>query len=341
MEVSIMFNPLSTETSANVTGSDSSDGAGDADEEPPSVVEPQDYDLSVIDRTIGNASSTCECCGDVVDGYKLEEWIICDLDYLDFSDESHALLCRDCYETKNWKPRVKQNRRDQQINSHLDEASYWVNRDPVETLFLRRAAAGTALLLIATALTTTMTAITSGLGPTWDYLGTIGVGLLSAIAISVFTSGYWLHHHDREKNDHRGTTVEDCNISDGPWAILVVTTVGITLGTGLLLFSPTPTLSILGLLLYIASAVISFRSLEPAVRADRCHRRVNWIPRYDRELYLLRMSIPAGFVFLLENITIGALVPALVISVYLFERKWYDLGPDWKLLSYGGSGGGD
>lgn len=68
---------------------------------------------------------------------------------------------------------------------------------------------------------------------------------------------------------------------------------------------------------------------------------MNWIPRYDRELYLLRMSIPAGFVFLLGNITLGALVPALAISAYLFERKWYDLGPDWKLLSHGGSGGGD
>lgn len=337
-----MFNPLSSETNVNVTGSNRSDGAGAGDEESPVVATPPGYDFSVIDRTIGNASSTCECCGDVVDGHTLSEWIICDLNVLDFSDESHALICRDCYETKNWYHRVKQNRRDQQINSRLDEAIYWVSRDPVETLFLRRAAAGTALLLVATALTTAMTALTSGLGPTWDYLGTIDVGLLSAIAISLFSSGYWLHHHDREQNDYRGTTVEDCNISDGPWAVLVVTTVGITVGTGLLLFSPTSTLSILGLSLYIASAVISFQPLELAVRADRCHRRVNWLPRYDRELYLLRMSIPVGLALLLGGITIGAIVPALAIASYLVARKWYDLGSDWKLLSYGGgSGGGD
>ena len=342
MEVSIMFNPLSTEISANVTGSDSSDGADDADEEFPVEATPPGYDFSIILRTIGNASSTCECCDDVVDGHDLAEWIICDLDMLDFSDESHALICRDCYETKNWKPRVKQNRRDQQINSRLDEAIHWVSRDPVKTLFLRRAAAGTALLLAATAFTTVLTAITAGLGPLWDYLRATNVAIVGTLILLSIAAGYWAHLHEREENDHRGTTVGECNFSDRPWSVLVVTTAGIVVGTGLLLLNPTSTLSILGLTTYIASTAIAFTNLEPAIRADRCHRRVNWIPRYDRELYLLRMSIPVGFALLIGGITIGALVPALAISAYLFERKWYDLGPDWKLLSHGGgSGGGD
>lgn len=234
-----MFNPLSTETSANVTGSDSSDGAGDADEELPMAVPPRDYDLAgAIERTVGNASSTCECCGDVVDGHDLDDFIICELSRIDFSDENLALVCRECHRYKDWEPRVRQNRHDQQINSRLDRAIHWVSQDPIETLFLRRAATGSALLLTATALTTTMTAFASGLGPVWDYLGTTDFAIVGMIGLLGVAAGYWLHLHEREENDHRGTHIRECNFSDRPWSVLVVTTAGIALSTTIIILSP-------------------------------------------------------------------------------------------------------
>ena len=101
------------------------------------------------------------------------------------------------------------------------------------------------------------------------------------------------------------------------------------------------TLSVLGLSIYIGCNVFAFKNLEPAVRADRCIQRVNWIPRYDRELFAMRASIVVGVAMLLGGITIGAITPVLVIGTYLFARKWHDLGPNWKLLYYGGSDGGD
>ena len=317
-------------------------GGDDSDDTEVAGIPPRDYHIGdVINKTIGNASSTCECCGDVVDGNNFEEFIIGELDPVDFSDENHVLLCRDCYDTKDWEPIVKQNRLDQQIDSRLDEAIHWVTRRPVETLFLRRAAAGTALLLAATVLTTAMTAITSGLGPVWDLLGSTNFAIVGTLGLLGVAAGYWLHLHEREQNDHRGTTIREYNLSDGPWSVLVFASIGFVSGTGLLIFGQSSTLSILGLSTYVASAGIAFKNLESAIRADRSHPRVNWIPRYDRELYLLRMSIPVGVVFLIEASIIGALVPALAIGTYLFVRKWHDLGPNWKLFYYGGDSGGD
>lgn len=333
-----MLNTTITKMNDNVTVSDRTDGSQtDADEENPVEATPPGYDLDVIFRTIGNASSTCECCGDLVDGHDLEDWIICDLDVVDFSDESHALVCRDCRETKpDWKQRVLERRRDQKINSRLDTVAHWVSRAPVETLFLRRAAAGIALILAATALTTVMAALTSGLGPTFDSLATANWDLIAVIGTLLFTTGYWLHLHERERNDRRGTTVREHNLTDGPWAVLGFASAGLGIGTVLMVFGTNFAQVAAGISIYAASAVVVFTNLEVAVRADRCHQRVNWIPRYDRELFGLRMSIVVGIGLLASGITVGALVPAVAIPAYLFARKWYDLGPNWRMLYHNG-----
>lgn len=335
-----MLNIMFTETNGNMTDPDGSTGAG---EEHPVEATPPGYDLMVIFRTIGHASSTCECCGTLVDGETLGEWIICDLDVIDFSDESHALVCLECYETKDWEARVKENRLDRQINSRLDKFAHWVTRAPVETLFLRRAGAGIALLLTATTLTTIMTALASGLGPLWDYLSTTNFALIGGLGLAGLVLGYWLHLHEREKNDHRGTTVRELNITDGPWSVLAVTSGGMALGTAAIALAPTSALSILGFATYVASVVFAFKNLEVAVRADRCHQRVHWVPRYDRELFGLRVSTIIGMGSLLVGISPGALVPVVAVGAYLFARKWYDLGENWRLL-YRGDGsdsGGD
>lgn len=340
-----MCNTTSGETNVNVTASDRSEGADTEGEKPRVTASPPGYGLDdAILTPIGNASSTCESCGTIVDGHNPEEFIICDLSTIDFSEESHALVCRDCRETKpDWKQRVLERRREQQINSRVDEAIHWVSRPPVKTLFLRRAAAGIALLLAATVLTTIMTALTSGLGPLWDYLRITGFGHLGGFGLLGVVVGYWFHLHDREKNDFRGTTVREFNLSDGPWAILAISNGGMALGAALLLLAPTSGLTLLGLCVYIGSAVFAFMNLETAVRADRCLPRINWVPRYDRELFGLRVSIVAGLVILITSLTIGALIPVIAIGAYLFARKWYDLGPDWKLLYYDDSSdsGGD
>lgn len=338
-----MSNTTTTERNASVTTSDRSDGADAESSGRDVTAEPPDYGFDdAILTPIGNASSTCECCGTVVDGHNPDEWIICDLDELDFSSESHALLCRDCRANDpNWKQRVLKRRREQQINSRLDEAIHWVSRPPVKTLFLRRAAAGIALLLTATALTSIMTVLTSGPGSLWDILGSTNFAIVGGLSLLGVTVGYWLHLHDREKNDHRGTTVREHNISDGPWSVLAFTGGGMVLGTALMALPLPSTLPVLGLSIYIGCNVFAFKNLEPAVRADRCIQRVNWIPRYDRELFAMRASIVVGLALVLGSITLGALIPVVAIGAYLFFRKWYDLGPSWKLFYYGGDSGGD
>ena len=333
-EVSPMRNTTEHETNSNVTPPDGSEDSGIEARESGVAATPPGYGFEeTFSIPIGNASSMCECCGTVVDGHSLGEWIICDLDRLDFSPESHALVCRDCRANDpNWKEKVLERRRNRHINSRLDKVIHWVSRGPVKTLFLRRAAAGIALLLTATALTTVMTALTSGLGPLWDLLGTTNFAIVGIVGLLGVTVGYWLHLHEREKNDHRGTTVREHNITDGPWSVLAFTSGGMVLGTAAIVAPSTSTLSTLGLAAYVASAVFAFRNLEPAVRADRCIRRVNWIPRYDRELFALRMSTVLGLALLLANSTVAALLPVVAIGAYLFARKWHDLGEDWKLL---------
>lgn len=340
-----MLNTLSSETNANVTTSDGADSEG-GENERPRTIEPPGYGFDeAISKPIGNASSMCESCGTVVNGNELGEWIICDLSVIDFSAESHALVCIDCRENDpNWKENVLERRRNRYINSRLDELTHWLSRSPVKTLFLRRAAAGIALLLTATALTSIMTALTSGLGPLWDIVASTNFAVVGGLGLLGVIAGYWLHLHEREKNDHRGTTVEEHNVSDGPWSVLVFTSLGMATGTTLISMSFSSTLSVLGIATYVSSAVFAFKNLEPAVRADRCIRRVNWIPRYDRELFALRASTIGGLALLIGNITIGALLPVVAIGTYLFARKWHDLGEDWRLLYYGGdsnSGGDD
>ncbi|ADJ14508.1 hypothetical protein [Halalkalicoccus jeotgali] len=339
MEVVIMLNNMSTGTNSNVTTQNSSDGAGETDGDSPTATPPHDYDLSVILRTIGNASSTCECCGTVVDGTSLGDWIIVDLDEVDFSDESHALVCLDCHGTEEWEMRVRQNRRDQQINTRLDEVIHWVSRGPVKTLFARRAAAGIVLLFAATALTTIMTAFTSGLVPTLNYLDTANISAIVLAGTILLVGSYWLHLHEREKNDHRGTTVQEFNFSDGPWSVLAIASAGLVGGALTVPLASTSGQFALGLSMYIASGIIGFTNLETAVRADRCCSRVDWVPRYDRELFVLRMSVATGIASLVVGVTVGALLPIISIPAYLFARKWYDLGPNWELLQH--SRGGD
>lgn len=330
-----MRNSMSTETNGNMTDPDGSTGAGD---EPSVEATPPGYDFSVIFRTIGHASSTCECCGTLADGETLGEWIICDLDVIDFSDESHALVCLDCYGTKDWKTRVLERRREQQINSRLDKLAHWVTRAPAETLFLRRAAAGIALLLTALTLTTTVTALTSGLGSTIDFFASANWGLITLVGGLLLIGGYWLHLHEREKNDYRGTTVRELNLSDGPWSVLGFTSAGIVGSTAMIHVAPNATVTFLGLSVYVASVAVAFKNLEVAVRADRCHKRVHWVPRYDRELFGLRTSTVVGMGSLLVGFSLGALVPAVAIGAYLFARKWHDLGPNWQMLYYGSEG---
>ncbi len=343
-----MRNTPAPETNGNVTTSDGSAGSdsgssievGESD-----VTAPPNYGLDDSLMTpIGNASSTCEACGTVVDGHNADEWIICDLSDIDFSPESHALVCRNCRANDpNWKQKVLERRRNRQINSRLDELIQWISRGPVRTLFLRRAAAGIAILLTATILTTAMTALTSGLGSLRTILASTNVALLGGLVLSGLVGGYWLHLHDREKNDYRGTTIDEHDITGGPWSVLAFTSGGMLLGTIGIALASTVTVSALGLATYVASVVFAFTNLEPAVRADRCIHRVNWIPRYDRELFLLRMSTVVGLALLLGNSMLGALTPVIVISAYLFARKWYDLGENWRLL-YRGDGsnsGGD
>lgn len=345
MEVLLMLNTISHEIKSKVTIPDWFDGANadtSEDDEPQVANPPHDYDLlTAFEKTIGKASSTCECCGDVVDGHNLEEFIIGEIDTIDFSQENHVLLCRDCYNTKDWERIIQEQRRNQRINSPIDKAAHWITRLPAETLFLRRAAAGIVLLLAATFITTIMFALESGLGALWKLLASTNFAIVGGIALLGIVAGYWLHLHEREQNDHRGTTIKEYNLSDGPWAILSITTAALVIGTGIMLLSPNGTLSLLGLCGYLGSAVFAFKTLETAVRADRCYPRVNWIPRYDRELFAMRVSIVVGLAFLLGNITIGALTPALAIGTYLFARKWYDLGPNWKLLRNRSTGGDD
>ena len=330
-----MLNTTTSETKTNVPVSDRTDRTQEGEDEPRAAVPPRDYYMGdVFEKTIGNASSTCECCGDHVDGHNLDEFIVAELDPVDFSEENHVLLCRDCNENKDWEPRVRERRRNQKINSRLDQVAHWVSRPPTETLFLRRAAAGVALLLTATSLVTIMTALESGLGPLWDLIGTTNFAIIGGIGLLGTAAGYWLHLHEREKNDHRGTTIRDFN--SGPWSVLAFTSGGLVVGTVLLMGAFSSTLATLGLSTYVGSAVFAFKNLEPAVRADRCHPRVNWVPRYDRELFGLRVSIFLGFAFLLAGLEIAALLPAVAIAAYLFVRKWYDLGQNWKLLYYNG-----
>lgn len=350
MEVSPMRNTPAPETNGNVTTPD-----GSKESDSGSRIEARELEVTAtppgygFEETfsipIGNASSMCECCGTVVDGHSLGEWIICDLDDLDFSPESHALVCRNCRANDpNWKEKVLERRRDRHINSRLDELIHWLSRGPVRTLFLRRAAAGIALLLTATALTTTMTVLAFGLGSLRTILASTNVVLIGGLVLSGLIGGYWLHLYDREKNDYRGTTVDEHDITGGPWSVLAFTSGGMLLGTAGIALASTVTVSSFGLATYVASVVFAFTNLEPAVRADRCIQRVNWIPRYDRELFLLRMSTVVGLALLLRNSMLGALTPVIVISAYLFARKWHDLGQNWKLLYYGGdsdSGGDD
>lgn len=332
-----MLNNPSAETKLNVTDPDhSKDDGGDGSN--PVEAGPPGQGMDVILRTIGHASSICECCGDFVDGSTLGGWIVADLDTIDYSDENHVFLCRNCYETEDWETRVRENRLDQQINSRLDKAIHWVTRPPVETMFLRRAAAGIALLITATAITTIMTALTSGLGSLWNSVTSPNWRLIAMAGTVLFGAGYWLHLHEREKNDRRGTTVGEHGISSGPWSVLAFASGGLAMGTAVISHGSSYTQLSLGLSIYLASAVFGFTHLETAVRADRCHRRVNWIPRYDRELFGLRISLAIGLFFLVteSTATIGALTPAIAIVAYLFARKWFDLGPNWQLLYYRG-----
>lgn len=331
-----MLNTKAPETTDTVTDPDPSD------DDRVRVREPPGYGLDdALLKPVGNASSTCEACGDVVDGHNPDEWIICDLDRVDFSAESHALVCRECHSEPDWKARVLERRRRQEINTWFDKARRWLTRGPAETLFLRRAAAGIALLLAATALTTIMTALTSGFGTVWSILASTSFAIVGGTILLGITAGYWAHLHDREKNDRRGTTVREFNISDGPWSILAFSSGGILVGLVLTALSmgPSNVLVSLGLATYVSSSVIAFRSLETAVRADRCISRVNWVPRYDRELFAMRVSVIAGLAMLFAGFRPGAILPVLAIGTYLFVRKWYDLGPNWRLFYYGGDDG--
>ena len=343
VEVATMRDTITSETNANVTTSDGADGESEENERP-RITEPPGYGFEdAFSKPIGNASSMCESCGTVVDGHDPDEWIICDLSDIDFSPESHALVCRDCRANDpNWKQNVLERRRNRHINSRLDEAIHWVSRGPVKTLFLRRAAAGIALLLTATALTSIMTAITSGLGPLWDIVASTNFAIVGGVALIGLLVGYWLHLHERERNDHRGTTVSEYNISNGPWSILVAASAGMVAGAGLTTLSmiTSNVLVSLGFATYVASSVFAFRTLESAVRADRCISQVNWVPRYDRELFAMRVSVIAGVALLLGDVTIGAILPVITIGSYLFARKWHDLGPNWRLFYYGGDNNG-
>ncbi|MFC7225517.1 hypothetical protein ACFQKF_20860 [Halalkalicoccus sp. GCM10025322] len=331
-----------------MTVSDNSDGTDTDDEESESepelraAIAPRDYDLlTAMQKSIGNASSTCECCGKVVDGHDLDEFIIGEFTRVDFSDENHVLLCRDCHDRPDWKERVKASRREQQINSRLDKVIHWVSRPPAKTLFVRRATAGLALLLTATAFTTTMTALTSGLGPLWDYATSLNYRQIAYIVGGALVAGYWLHLNEREQHDNRGTTVRQYDFTDSPWSVLGVTTIGFTGASAIAYSLPTSRLWILALCAYLSCSYFAFTRLETAVRADRCHPRVNWIPRYDRELFGLRMSVLVGLASLVLGTGLVAIVPAVAITAYLVARKWHDLGENWELLYYGGDSRGD
>lgn len=145
--------------------------------------------------------------------------------------------------------------------------------------------------------------------------------------------------------DALGTPVSDATPTDPPWRSLWI-------GGGLL--AVCATVAIAGLwsntlatamiaLAYLLGTVPTGIVTERVVRADRCHPRLDWDPRYDRELFLLRASVVIGAVAMVGYVlgpsvsmlplTVvggGLFVPVVVIAGYLYYRTIYDLGPDWR-----------
>lgn len=287
-----------------------------------------------FERTIGRASSTCESCGTEIDGYDLDDFLIGRIRPLDFSPESHAVVCRSCEAGPgiDWKENVRERRATHRTDSIRDQISHFFNGPPISTLFLRRLTVALSVLLIGVA------AIGQAYPSVADPIAQSGPEQLVGGLTVVVVAAYYLHTTERERNDMRGTRVREFELTDPPWLYVL-------LGGGIMVFSTSllqmqPAVSIGASTLYLMGAAMAFITAEQAIRADRCHPRINWTPQYNRELFILRATIIFASVIMMIDMfdDLGPLVefttaaPFFVIAIYATIHYWADLGENWELL---------